>query len=408
MYKKTNRTTLITLSGAAIAAMGCISSTAYASGFRIPEISTTGTATSNALVANTTEAGAMAYNPAAMVFHEGHKIQLGTTFISYDLSVTPSGGTSTDSNAEDSFIVPNLFISSQMNDEWTFGFAINSPFGLETGWPSGTFPSLPDAAAPARTKIKMVNINPNFAYKVGEDTGLAFGLDMYDVASLNFHTQTINITGAGTGVGWNVGFQNRSGNWSFGASYHSEVSTNLEGTADLTSVGGAPVPASAKLTFPSILQFGVLYNISNNWQVEFDAEQAGWDVFDTLTITRTGGTITSTNEWKNSWVYRLGTVIKLSDRTKLMFGYAYDETGQPDEYFSARIPDNDRQLFSTGISHDFGSWTLEAAYMHVAVDDRSFNSTTAYTGGETNGTSAYNGVYESTVDLLSLGISVDF
>ncbi|MEX2365235.1 MAG: hypothetical protein WD601_01425, partial [Pseudohongiellaceae bacterium] len=39
---------------------------AFASGFRIPEVSTVGTATSNALVANTTETGALAYNPAAM------------------------------------------------------------------------------------------------------------------------------------------------------------------------------------------------------------------------------------------------------------------------------------------------------------------------------------------------------
>ncbi|MDR9437792.1 MAG: outer membrane protein transport protein, partial [Thiohalophilus sp.] len=84
------------------------------------------------------------------------------------------------------------------------------------------------------------------------------------------------------------------------------------------------------------------------------------------------------------------------------------ETPQPDEYFSARVPDDDRQLFSLGMTRDFGKWNLELAYMLVDVDDRDVNSADAYAGTEANGTNAYNGTYETDSDLFSVGVSMEF
>jgi len=49
--------------------------------------------------------------------------------------------------------------------------------------------------------------------------------------------------------------------------------------------------------------------------------------------------------------------------------------------------------------------------MYVMLDDRTVNSGTAYVPGVTadaNGTDAYNGTYEATVHLLSIGLSTKF
>ena len=108
---------------------------------------------------------------------------------------------------------------------------------------------------------------------------------------------------------------------------------------------------------------------------------------------------------------RLGAIYAINEKTNLLLGYSFDETGQPDEYFSARVPDNERQLFSIGMTHDYGGWSLEAGYMYVMLDDRTVNSGTAYVPGVTadaNGTDAYNGTYEATVHLLSIGLSTKF
>jgi long-chain fatty acid transport protein len=91
-----------------------------------------------------------------------------------------------------------------------------------------------------------------------------------------------------------------------------------------------------------------------------------------------------------------------------MLGYSYDNTPQPDQYFSARVPDADRQLFSIGASHEINNWKIEYAYMYVDVDKRTVNSSTPFNPADPNGTTAYNGTYESKVNLIGLSASVKF
>ncbi len=384
---------------------------AQASGFRVPEISTTGMGLSNALVANKDEVGAMAYNPAIMAFHEGHTFQIGATMIGYNLSVTPTGGSKTDSTAKDTFFIPNLFLSAQTSENITFGLAMNAPFGLETRWPKDTFPAFSgatDGLEPEHSKINMVNVNPSVAIKLDSKTSVALGVMFYDVNSLIFNSQGIDINGSGSGYGWNLAMLHSTKNWDFGLSYKSSVKANLGGS--FTSASGA-YPAKASLEFPDMLQIGLLYRINDRFNMEFDIERTGWDIFDKIVIEYAyTSTTTSTNNWKNALAYRLGATYQLSDKTRLRFGYSLDDTPQPAANFSARVPGNNRQLFSIGIGHDFDSWTLDAAYMRAAVDDRTLNSSTIYpsTGTDPNGTSAYNGTYESTVNLLGLSISTTF
>ncbi len=383
---------------------------AQASGFRVPEISTTGMGLSNALVANKDEVGAMAYNPAIMAFHEGHTFQIGATMIGYNLSVTPTGGSKTDSTAKDTFFIPNLFLSAQTSENVTFGLAMNAPFGLETRWPRGTFPSFGGGAyvyEPEHSKINMVNVNPSVAIKLDSKTSVALGIMFYDVNSLIFNSQGIDINGSGRGYGWNLAMLHSTKNWDFGLSYKSSVKTNLGGS--FTSAAGA-YPARASLEFPDMMQIGLLYRINDKFNMEFDIERTGWDIFDKIVIEYAyTATTSSTNNWKNALAYRLGATYQLSDKTRLRFGYSLDDTPQPAASFSARVPGSNRQLFSIGIGHDFDGWTLDAAYMRAAVDDRTINSSTVYSPpNDPNGTSAYNGAYESTVNLLGLSISTTF
>ncbi len=387
-----------------------ITSTSYASGFRVPEISTLGVGTSNALVANTTEAGALPYNPAGMSFQADNLVSTGLVYVSYDLNVTPASGTATDTTGKDTFYIPNFFFMVKDKGPWSFGLAINSPFGLETRWPDETFASFAgalDPAEPETSRIQMVNFNPNIAYKFDENTSIAVGLDYYEIRDLVFNTQSTKIEGRGNNVGWNIAFQKKLGELNLGVSFRSRVNVELDGTLT-TSTASTAVEASVE--FPDMLQAGVQYQINNQLGVEFDVEHTGWSTFDVIRIkSPLGSTLTtSINNWEDAWAYRLGLIYKLTDATKLLFGYSMDETGQPDSFFSARIPDNDRQLLSIGVQHNWDSWTIEAAYMYVTVDDRVVNSSTTQTGADANGTSSYNGTYQSSVNLLGIGITKKF
>jgi long-chain fatty acid transport protein len=389
----------IALLAAAITASLGISS-AQASGFRIPELSILGLGTSNALVANTDELGALPYNPANMAFHDTNGLVAGVTYIGYDLKKD-----GIDSTGEDTFFVPNLYAMVPGYGDWSFGLGINVPFGLETNWDASTFPTLaPFGAAPTLSRIEMINFNPNFAYSIDDTTSFAIGFDVYDVRDVALNTNGGTVTGSGLGYGWNFGFTKKLNNWNLGLSYRSSVDADVSGTLSEQIAARTTVP------FPDILQFGAHWQATDNFGIELDVERTGWSNFDKITVTLADGTpvVNSTNNWDDAWAVRLGAIIALSPQTDLLLGYSYDETGQTDEYFSARVPDNDRQLFSVGVLHDLAGWTLEASYMYVAVDDRTFTSTKGPNPADPNGTPAFNGTYESSVNLLGIGLSTKF
>lgn len=392
--------TLTVLIGAAIAGTAL---NAHASGFRLPEVSIAGLGTSNALVANAQEPGALAYNPAAMAFHDGITVVGGLIAIDPNLSVTTASGAH-DSDVDSPFYAPALFVTGHISPTLTWGLNINAPFGLETNWPIGTFPI--GAASPTRSKIEMVNVNPNLAFKIGSNTSIAAGVDYYYAKDVRLDAVAAKIAGDGSDFGFNLAVLHTAGNWSFGGSYRSDVSIDVEGTFNT-------LDARANLDFPWMLQIGARYQATKALAIEFDIERTGWSKFDQIRVTRadTGAPLTtSTNNWDDSNAYRIGATFDLTPDTQLRFGYTFDETGQTDERFSARVPDADRHLFSVGVAQKLGGWTVEGGYMYVLFDDRDYVGPVPFGtyGGDANGTTGYNGSYSANVHLLGLGVSTKF
>lgn len=404
-----------------------LTASAMASGFRLPELSTAGTALSSAVVANPDLPGALPYNPATMAFQKEGRVVAGIVFVQPDISVTPTAGTASDSQGESTHTVPNLFVTKHIDDKWSWGVGINSPFGLETKWDAGTFGTFTSVAAalsspsiaglePEHSKIKMLNVNPNVAYQLNANTSLAFGIDNYRVLDLVFNTQTIRITGDGDDYGWNIGLLHAQNDWSLGLSYRSSVKVDLDGTV---TAGPFTSPATASVEFPSLLQIGGRYKVDDKLAVELDVERTGWSSFDTIEIKHSNpavsvNPISSTNNWKNAMAYRLGATYELSSTNQLLVGYALDETPGNDNFFSARVPGNDRQTLSLGLAHKQADWTIELSYMYVKADDRKIASSTSFLsnviGGNTdpNGSDAYNGTYKLTAHLFGIGVSTQF
>lgn len=94
-----------------MASLSLAGAQAQASGFRLPEASIAGAALSNALVANHKEIGALAYNPAAMSFHDGTQLAAGLIFLTHGVSVTPTGGRRKSIATTRSWLIFPTFIS---------------------------------------------------------------------------------------------------------------------------------------------------------------------------------------------------------------------------------------------------------------------------------------------------------
>ena len=93
----------------------------------------------------------------------------------------------------------------------------------------------------------------------------------------------------------------------------------------------------------------------------------------------------------------------------MRLGYAYDETGQGNDYFSARVPDSDRQIFGIGVAQGLtNGFSIEASYAYVMADKRTFIAGKPYTGGDVNGTSALNGEYEMDANIIGIELTKTF
>ncbi|MCM8884403.1 MAG: OmpP1/FadL family transporter [Candidatus Thiodiazotropha sp.] len=414
--------------GLAILAMN---QSAQASGFAVPELNITGLALSNALVANPDLQAAISYNPAAMSFHEGSSIAIGTLLVIPDLSVDTGSG-SVDSDANDTVAIPSLTAHMKLTHAWSIGLSVNAPFGLETEWPAGTFDSQypPGSTIPTQSKLEIVAFSPSVAYKVNENTSLSGGIDYYWMREVIFNgdinagapgsNPEANLEGDGRGVGFNLGLMVDQGDWSFGGSYHSEANIPIDGTVDLPA-GALPSFVTnnvhAELKLPWRLQLGVRNQTTDKLAIEFDFTRTGWSSFDKLVVDQDQfGTniVTSLNQWDDVNAYRIGISYDFTQSTQLRVGYTFDEAPQDDSFYSPRIPDADRQLFSLGLGHTLNNgWTIDAGYMYVKFDDRTLDIDPAFAhsapnAGEANGTSAVNGDYESSVHLFGVGLTKKF
>lgn len=158
----------------------------HAAGFGVAGgLSIAGLGTADTLVANPVEVGALAYNPAAMSFHEGRCLVSGLSAVWLNTSVNPEGGNNrTSDDPRSPIFVPNLYLMSPVTDGWTLGLGVNAPFGLETNWQEGTFPAFAESLAPlepSKSRLEMFNLNPNVAYRINEHASIAAGLDYYRV-----------------------------------------------------------------------------------------------------------------------------------------------------------------------------------------------------------------------------------
>lgn len=414
----------------------CVAPQAFGSGFAVPEISTAGIGLANALVANPRDRGAIPYNPAAIAFHQGSWLSVGSLLIAPHFSVdTSSGGH--DSEGANWLAAPMIQAAIRLDERWSAGLGINAPFGLETRWSTGTFPaltgrvalppppagpggSIPASPQPTRSNLEILDFTPTVTYAVSDALAVSAGADIYWVKSAELDSSITALEGDGTGWGFNLSALYVTGPFSAGINFHSSASVRVDGTYSaleptMVMIGALPPSQTAELdlNLPWRLQLGVRYQLTPALAVELDWTRNGWSSFDKIEVKGDldGSTILrDQNEWDDANAYRLGLTYQLQDRTQLRFGYSYDETPQGDGHFSARVPDNDRHLFGIGVGHNLGNgWQLEAGYMYVLFEKRDYRSATPYLGGgEINGTNAINGDYDAHAHLIGLEISKSF
>jgi long-chain fatty acid transport protein len=145
-------------------------------------------------------------------------------------------------------------------------------------------------------------------------------------------------------------------------------------TVAATPAGAASFdgPGGANLTLPSIDTLSVRYDVNDDVRVLADWQRTGWDSLRTVDVRRSNGTSLGAEEfdWSDSDFWSLGAEWDLSEAFTLRGGFAQDETPTNDATRTPRLPDNDRTLYSVGLTWQVtDAFSVDAAYQRIEVDN---------------------------------------
>jgi long-chain fatty acid transport protein len=410
-----------------LAGLICLGGEAFAGGLSFSEHGAAATGKANAFAGEANDPSALFYNPAGITQLPGTQVLAGGSVV-YLEDTFRSSTTGESTGLQDQFVlVPHFYITHRFkawDERLSLGVGVFTPFGIVVDWPDtwqGRFDS-------TNAKLRVTIINPTVAVRATDKLSLAAGVQIADVAA-EFE-QKIDI---GTGesklrgydltampVGWNVGVLYRlTDTTSAGLTFRSELKANLRGKADLTGSAAAAVGFSTAdfrsgIKLPPVIVGGISTKIIPRWTINADIAWEGWRTLGTLPRDFVGSTVidsVSQRLWTNSWVYRLGVEYAATDRVALRGGYFYDETPIPDNTFDANIPNANLHGVTGGMGYQWGSTTLDLAYLIGFYEKRSIDGSTLdpnNKGGSLGlGPTAF-GSYSSTAHVLTISLTKKF
>jgi long-chain fatty acid transport protein len=434
-------------------------STVHASGFALIENSASGMGNAFAgAAAIADDASTIWFNPAGMTKLSGNQMVIAAHYISPSAKFSNTNsqpgavmGTVTDDAGVNKVLV-NFYYTSQLDDVWTFGLGINTPFGLATEYNDNWI----GRYTATKSDVMTININPALAVKANDKLSLGFGFNwQYIDATLNSQLDAgaicigmdANFTGlaaACSGAGVNPGdatsSQSLNGDdWSWGlnlgliydftpdtrlgVAYRTGVNHDLEGDVNFTMnatfmgiVNTLPFgydalfddsAVTAHVELPDTLSFSLVHNMNSDLTLLGDVTWTGWSRFDELKIQYANPVQSDSvipENWSNSWRFSLGANYRANESMLYRVGVALDQTPiDTPENRTPRIPDNDRIWLSLGLNYNLGSdKSLDVGYSHLFVDDADINNT------DPVHTYVINGSYESSVDILSAQFNMKF
>ena len=411
-------------SALALAVLGTlVAGQASASGFQLREQSVKNLGKSNAGSIVGKDASNVSLNPAAMTNLDKNTFQADFTVIDLTADFTGSGRVLgqpslplTGGNGGDpgsATLVPNMaavFPLQGALEGMTIGVSVGAPFGLKTeydqGW-VGRYRAL-------TSDVKVMDLTLSAAFKATDGVSFGAGL-IYEraEATLNkaidfgtaicaasnpanclnpaypFKPQQLDggfeVQGSDTGVGYVFGMQVAPNDrLAIGLSHRSEIKHDLTGTLDFTNVPAvlAADPrfvdgdGGARLVTPAITTLSVKYGFTDNFRLLADYQATGWSSLHDVTIKRANGTVVGGEpfDWDDTDFFSLGAEFDIGDAFTLRGGVAKDESPTNDEHRTPRLPDNDRMLYSIGMTWNVSeSMSIDAAYQRITIDSPSIN-----------------------------------
>lgn len=409
----------------------CIPHPAFAAAFGIFEQGSKAMGMAGAFTAQADDPSALFHNAGGLAFLDRQAISLGATYLQVEGTqfegAAPFPGPGVTGEMKDlNALVPHVYYVRPINERWKWGVGIISPFGLETEWKD------PDTWAGRfinqKAKLTVIDVNPTVGWKVSKTFGVGLGIvGRFSDVELNRNLPATLLGGppldiantrltsdTETGIGWNVGFLHKPGEYfSWGFSYRSKITVDYGGNGVFTQIptgippidGVVPVviplnqdvPVVTEIEFPDMASLGVAVGLTRQLLAEVDLNWTGWSSFDALPLVfATAPQLSSIVEqgYEDAYNYRVGLRYATARGSQVRFGVVFDESPQPDAAVGPLLPDSDRTGFTVGYSGPRGRY--DAALMYLDADTRTTLSNR----------DLFNGTYKTSAWLF--GLTVNF
>lgn len=423
---------LTSMTALALGVLGVLAAgQADASGFQIRENSVKNLGRANA---GTTvawgDASVVLNNPAAMSNLKQTTFQADVTVIDLTADFDGSGTTAVGTplsggnggDPGEATPVPAMaavFPLSGSLEGVTLGASISAPFGLKTEY-EPTWVGRYDAIT---SDVKIVDLTLSAAIAFTDRFSLGVGL-IYQHADVTlskaidfgtalcaqsnpancfnpaypFHPQAqdgmIEVKGDDSDIGFVVGAQFKAtDNLTFGYAHRSEVHHTLTGTGDFTKPASVEAtfgalgvhayddgPIWANLDTPSTDTVSARWDVREGMRLMADVQKTGWSSLESVDIYRDGGATLGNEDfnWKDTWFYSVGGEWDFSDAFTFRAGVGFDESPTNDEARTPRLPDNDRMVYTLGMTWNVSdALSVDAAYMRVQIDSPSVDTTSS-------------------------------
>jgi long-chain fatty acid transport protein len=319
-------------------------------------------------------------NPAGMTRLAGTQVLAGgqldllSTRFRADAATTISGGNG--GNGGGAFLVPSFYVSRSINSRVSFGFSLNSPFGLglrfDDGW-VGRY-------AMQQIRLAVVEASPSVGYRASSWLSVGAGLSL-ERASLSQRTAVPNLFEPALGDGqldvrlhaWGTGFRvgallEAGRRTKIGVTYRSEADFSLAGAVTPANIG----PAMAAV-LPRLPSSGVPLALPRGANVSFYREwnrtlallaDAGWTNWRTFGRQQSqapdGSTVVTDRHWRDTWHTGVGLRWRVNGRTTLHTGASYDSAPVSDWNRTPDLPVDRQWRFAAGVTREI-SRTLSVA-----------------------------------------------
>ena len=465
MHKNTNALVkairLATL--AAVAAPASV----LAGGFSLNEQSASQMGVANAgAAANPENATTVLFNPAGMSQLSGTNISFGAAVLDIDAeaksgakAVNQLGGEvegSSGGDIADPAVLPNFYLTHEINDSIDVGFGIHAPYGLAADYDN----DFVGRYFADKTELTAIAFTPSIAVNNGKGLSMGATLNiMYAEGRLSkfqdirgglvqkglspaqasglatqyeqaFGAPYADIEGDDVAINFRVGFlYELSEQTQIGLTAQTGTEFELEGEIELqgypaqsaqSPLGLAPQTLTENVTVPLAIPesatLGLRHRLTDNVTLLAGATYARWSRFEELDInSREGqsGEVSAeigrvgdmpithiTEEWKNTWQFNVGGIWQATPEWALKAGYAFDES-PVDQYVTARIPSEDRHWLTLGTQwKDVQSgWTVDVAVGTLIFADDAKVDDREYSHSDPTGQPISNANYQAEYEL---------